>query len=158
VKYRNYKSDGFTLIELMIVIAIVAILVTLAVPAYQDFTIRAKVTECISATAPPKIQISEYYQTMGRWPLTASEAGIEESLPKVSSFCRMMFYNEGLGDYAIMIDSAALGAHVASIDILPVMSPIEEATGAVNWRCTRGTTAVDGLKYLPSSCRGPNIF
>jgi prepilin-type N-terminal cleavage/methylation domain-containing protein len=60
-------SAGFTLIELMIVIAIVAILVALAVPAYEVYTIRAKVTECIAATAPPKIAITEYYQTTPFW-------------------------------------------------------------------------------------------
>ena len=144
------------MIELMIVVSIVAILLTLAVPAYQDFTIRAKVTECIAATAPPKIQITEYYQSMGNWPLTADQAGIDESLPKTSGLCRMFFYNEGRGDYAILVDSAAIGTP-ASVRILPVMSPTE-STGAVKWLCTRGSTTIGGMKYLPSSCRGDNIF
>jgi type IV pilus assembly protein PilA len=156
VKNRIYKSSGFTLIELMIVIAIVAILVTLAVPAYQDYTIRAKVTECIAATAPPKIQITEYYQTVGVWPSNANQAGINVALSRTSGLCEMFFYNPGRGDYAIRVDTAAVGAS-ASFNILPIMSPTE-STGAVKWLCTRGITSVAALKYLPSSCRGENIF
>ena len=60
VKGVKRLQRGFTLIELMIVIAIVAILVALAVPAYSDYSIRAKVSECIAAAAVPKINISEY--------------------------------------------------------------------------------------------------
>lgn len=54
------RSGGFTLIELMIVISIVAILVTLAVPAYQEYSTRAKVTECMVGAAPAKLAVSEY--------------------------------------------------------------------------------------------------
>ena len=156
MRNRTYKSEGFTLIELMIVVAIVAILLTLAVPAYQNYTIRAKVTECIAATAPPKIAITEYYQSMGGWPTTASQAGIDESLPKTSGLCRMFFYNEGRGDYAILVDSRAIGVAFTT-RILPIMSPTE-STGAVKWLCTRGSTTFDAMKYLPSSCRGDNIY
>ena len=156
MKNNRYKSDGFTLIELMIVIAIVAILVTLAVPAYQDFTIRAKVAECIAATAPPKIKITEYYQTMRNWPIDANQAGIDVGLPNTSGMCRMFFYNPGRGDYAILVNSNAIGV-ATTTQILPVMSPTE-STDSINWVCTRGSTNADGIKYLPSSCRGDNIF
>ena len=61
-------SKGFTLIELMIVIAIVAILVALAVPAYQDYAIRAKVGECIGQGAAGKLAIEEFYQSEGSMP------------------------------------------------------------------------------------------
>ena len=73
---RRNIQQGFTLIELMIVIAIVAILVALAVPAYQDYTIRAKVGECINAAAVPKLSISEYYETVGTFPADLDEAGM----------------------------------------------------------------------------------
>ena len=68
---------GFTLIELMIVIGIVAILVALAVPAYNDYTIRSKVAECINGAAVAKIGVSEYRQTLGAWPPSMEEAGLD---------------------------------------------------------------------------------
>jgi len=79
------------LIELMIVIAIIAILVALAVPAYKDFAIRAKVAECISDSAPVKTSISEFRQTMGVFPANMAEAGIfddrsEERKPVLQIF------------------------------------------------------------------------
>ena len=60
-------SKGFTLIEIMIAIAIVAILVAMAVPAYHDYTIRSKITECINSAAVPKVTFSEYKQTLGAY-------------------------------------------------------------------------------------------
>jgi type IV pilus assembly protein PilA len=69
-------QKGFTLIELMIVIAIVAILVALAVPAYQYYTIRSKVGECVNNGAVAKLSISEYRETTGTWPADAPLAGL----------------------------------------------------------------------------------
>ena len=71
---KRNMQQGFTLIELMIVIAIVAILVALAVPAYKDYTIRAKVTECVNGAAVAKLQISEYRETVGHYPADAIAA------------------------------------------------------------------------------------
>ena len=68
---QGSASEGFTLIELMIVVAIVAILLAFAVPAYNNYTIRSKVADCINAVAVAKVQISEYRQTLGAWPPNA---------------------------------------------------------------------------------------
>jgi len=64
--FRTYPSEGFTLIELMIVISVVAILVTLAIPADEEYNIRAKITECIVGAAPAKLGVSEYRSTTGQ--------------------------------------------------------------------------------------------
>ena len=89
MRMARKQSSGFTLIELMIVIGIVALLVTLAVPAYTDYTIRSKVAECINQAAVPKLAISEFAQTNGMAPPNADMAGFsgENLVPKMSQYC-----------------------------------------------------------------------
>jgi type IV pilus assembly protein PilA len=153
---------GFTLIELMIVIAIVAILVALAVPAYQDYTIRAKVSECINMAAIPKVQVSEFWQTMGRWPANANEAGIvtpASSSSSLTEYCTIFYYNNSQGDFAIQVDTAAISSSLAGMTIIPVLSPVLNGpSGNIDWECTYGGTDPDAFKYLPSTCRDDNIF
>jgi len=84
-RLKTRRSGGFTLIELMIVIAIIAILVTLAIPAYQEYNIRAKVTECMVGAAPAKLAVSEYMSTVGSWPPDMDRAAVSSG--NVSKFC-----------------------------------------------------------------------
>ena len=147
---QRSSAKGFTLIELMITIAIVAILVTLAVPAYKDYTIRAKITECISGAAVGKLGISEYRQTLGAWPPTLEEAGLE--IAGISSFCTALNnYQPGTGAFTIDVNEAAIEPGLGAI--APILSPTEETTNVINWNCTRGATLPEDLKYLPSTCR-----
>jgi type IV pilus assembly protein PilA len=143
-------QKGFTLIELMIVIAIVAILVALAVPAYQDYTIRTKVGECINAAAVPKLQISEYYETAGNWPADSDEAGLTNSGD--SQFCDG-YLAYGTGSFQIDVDETAIGCGGCTGSLQPQLTPSDTGQGGVNWNCSRGGTAAADLKYLPSSCR-----
>src|SRR6266545_5271658 len=68
-------QKGFTLIELMIVVAIIGILAAIAIPAYQDYTVRSKVTELINSAGVCKTSVAEYYQVKGLMPTAAKEAG-----------------------------------------------------------------------------------
>ena len=68
-------QQGFTLIELMIVVAIIGILAAIAIPAYQDYTVRSKVTELLNAAGVCKTSVAEYYQSKGAMPATVTEAG-----------------------------------------------------------------------------------
>ena len=134
----------------MIVIAIVAILVALAVPAYREYTIRAKVGECINAAAVPKLQISAYYQTFGSFPPDGNEAGIVGSGD--SQFCDgYTDYDAGDGHFRIDVDETAVATPGGTLE--PQMTPTANSSGGVDWQCSRGGTAAADLKYLPSTCR-----
>lgn len=143
---------GFTLIELMIVIAIIAILVALAVPAYNDYTIRSKIAECINGAAVAKIGISEYRQSLGAWPPSMEGAGLEAA--GISHYCTALNnYQSATGEFTIDIDEAAIDSGLGLNSILPIMTPTQLSSGMINWNCSRGTTSVISLKYLPSTCR-----
>jgi type IV pilus assembly protein PilA len=158
---RNVQQ-GFTLIELMIVIAIVAILVALAVPAYQDYTVRAKVGECVNAAAVPKLSISEYYETVGSFPSSIGLAGMTNQ--GVSQYCT----EYGSGTYSgtgtavtfdIVVDTNSTGVDClgkSCTAIQPRMNGTPSGSGGVDWRCSRGQTDAADLKFLPSTCRGDN--
>ena len=151
---QGKRSGGFTLIELMITIAIVSILVAIAVPAYKNYTIRAKVVECINNAAVAKLQISEYRQTLGSWPPSALEAGIETaSGASTSEFCHgFINYQSSTGAFEIDVNESAVDVVLSTI--APVMVPAQEGTSNIlNWDCTVGSTAANDVRYLPSSCR-----
>ena len=155
---KRNMQQGFTLIELMIVIAIVAILVALAVPAYQDYTIRAKIGECVNAAAVPKLQISEYFETVGFFPPDTNQAGMTAN-SGISQYCAgyTAYSNPGNtttnASFQInvasgnVVPSGGLGA------ILPQMTGFNNVSGGVDWVCTLGGTDAADAKYLPSTCR-----
>jgi len=154
INLKRNEQSGFTLIELMIVIAIVAILVALAVPAYQDYTIRAKVTECISNVAPFKIAVSEFRMTVGtRWP-TAVEAGFDDHgyympMEGESTHCESLQYFENDGRLQL-IARASVGEAGISAYLTPSVPTALNAS--INWTCTLAGEP-STAKYLPATCR-----
>ncbi len=74
----NDEQHGFTLIELMIVVAIIGILAAIAIPAYQDYTIRAQVSEGLTLAAGAKTAVSEYFLERGAWPTDNATAGLAD--------------------------------------------------------------------------------
>jgi len=104
---NNRRSGGFTLIELMIVISIVAILVTLAVPAYQEYSSRAKITECMVAAAPAKLAVSEYRSATGEWPADMNVAALSSN--GVSRYCSgFTGYDPAVGSFQINVNELAI--------------------------------------------------
>ena len=136
------KQQGFTLIELMIVVAIIGILAAVAIPAYQDYTIRAKVTEGLSLASAGKTAISEYFASNGTIPGNNTQAGM--ALPEEIS-----------GNSVSNVTVTAAGAISVAFsttqiaDSTLILTP-QTATGKVVWDCTDGN--LEG-KYRPSSCR-----
>ena len=132
-------QKGFTLIELMIVVAIIGILAAVALPAYQDYTIRAKVSELVLAASGFKTSIAEKAQTDNT--LTSSGAGLTVSFTgKVTS-------GSVTTDGVIVIggDATTLGTPV-SVTLTPTL----QGDGKVTWACTSATTT---FKYVPAECR-----
>lgn len=145
-------QKGFTLIELMIVIAILGILAVIALPAYQDYTARAQVSEAISLMEGQKSAVVEYYADKGKWPTNNAQAGIAAA-------------TDIKGKYVAQVAVGANGALTATMKNTDVNNDIKGKTvvlspdvtgnaasskGSFTWTCKKGT--VDS-KFLPSSCR-----
>lgn len=151
--FKHEKSSrGFTLIELMVAVAIVAILMALAVPAYTDYSIRSKVAECINGASVAKVAISEYRQSLGPWPPSLLGAGLNAG--GISHFCSSFInYQPSTGAFAIDINEAAVDSSLTAGALMPVMTPTETTSSIIDWNCSRGATSAVALKYLPSTCR-----
>jgi len=154
-RLKHHKpSRGFTLIELMITIAVVAILIALAIPAYSDYTIRSKVAECINGAAVAKVGISEYRQSLGPWPPTLADAGL--NVAGISHYCTAITnYQVTTGAFTIDVNENAIDPSLAADSLMPVLTPIEHPTSyMIDWTCSKGATSTENIKYLPSTCRG----
>ena len=150
-------QKGFTLIELMIVIAIIGILAVIALPAYQDYTARAQVSEAISLMEGQKSAVVEYYADKGKWPTSNAEAGIAD---KGSIQGKYVEEVEVSGDGVITakmkatdVNNEIKGKTVSLTPHAPTAAAAgaaATASGSFTWTCTKGT--IDS-KFLPSSCR-----
>lgn len=138
-------SAGFTLIELMIVVAIIAILAAIAIPAYQDYLIRAQVTEGMSLASGAKSAVWDYVSNTGEYPPNNQSAGLAPKTNIRGSYVSSV----DVADGAIAVAFQGAKANSAIRSALLVLSPTTVG-GSILWTCTPST--VDG-KYLPSSCR-----
>jgi type IV pilus assembly protein PilA len=145
------NMQGFTLIELMIVIAILGILIAIALPAYQDYTVRAKVSECINAAAPNKLGASEFRLSNGRWPSALTSFGGSF----VSAYCTSSGWTSSTRTIDIQINEAGVGAPSGSVIVANLVGTVINPTTTqdVDWTCTStGSNAADA-RFLPATCR-----
>jgi type IV pilus assembly protein PilA len=140
-QYMKRVQQGFTLIELMIVVAIIGILAAIALPAYRDYTVRAKVTEVILAASSAKTAVAEAAQAQG---VTAMPTTVAVD-SQASTFVSSVAYTNGI------ITASASGIEPAIAgSTITLSGTFLSANGQVNWLC--GGTIL--AKYRPSSCQG----
>ncbi|WP_297922645.1 pilin [Metallibacterium sp.] len=144
-------QKGFTLIELMIVVAIIAILAAIAIPAYQNYLIRAQVSEGMSLVSAAKTGVDEYMTNYGTFPGSNLSAGVPPNTSITGSYVSSV--TVGTGGIITVAYAGAKANTAIKADVL-VFSPTNNG-GSVSWRCsptgTHGTTVP--LEYLPASCR-----
>ncbi|HEZ6288620.1 TPA: pilin [Neisseria meningitidis] len=162
----NTLQKGFTLIELMIVIAIVGILAAVALPAYQDYTARAQVSEAILLAEGQKSAVTEYYLNHGKWPGGNSDAGVASSSTIKGKYVQ-----------SVTVANGVITAQMASSNVNNEIKSkklslwAKRQNGSVKWFCgqpvkrttatatdddvkadTDATNKID-TKHLPSTCR-----
>jgi type IV pilus assembly protein PilA len=151
---------GFTLIELMIVVAIIGILAAIAIPQYQNYVARAQVSEALVLASGAKTAVAEYRNTTGEWPADNEAAGLAEAAEITGKYVLSV---------AVRVDSSggSCGGDCAAVDAVFKDAPLAHAKiaggqltlngidegGSISWICKSSLLAPNITDYLPSSCK-----
>ena len=138
-------QKGFTLIELMIVVAIIGILAAIALPAYQDYTARAQMSEALILADGQKGAVTEYYADKGVFPGSNASAGIAAASDISGKYvAQVAVGTSGVIKATMKASQVAAGITSTTLSLTPTAS-----SGAVKWACTSSAQN----KYVPAACR-----
>jgi type IV pilus assembly protein PilA len=141
---------GFTLIELMIVVAIIGILAAVAIPAYQDYIARAQVSEAVSLMGATKTPLAEYIGDKGGWPIALSDIVAGSSGKYTDNLSGVGVVNGTASSYTVQATMRTAGVNAGITGGQVLLRTIDQAK---TWSCTSGGGTPLQSKYLPGACR-----
>jgi type IV pilus assembly protein PilA len=154
---QKKAQKGFTLIELMIVIAIVGILAAIALPAYQDYIVRAKIAEAVAGMSEAKTSVTEYISSMGGQPTVTEGAGVFgiDMTARSGEILNTITFDitvAGVVDIIASVNADIYGG--TGLATMMLRGEIETGN-IVTWTCMQGPAPAIPTEYLPANCRTP---
>jgi type IV pilus assembly protein PilA len=142
---KAQMQTGFTLIELMIVVAIIGILAAIALPAYQDYTKRSHVSEALSLAGGARTAVTEYYSSEGVWPADNAAAGIASAASITGNAVNSVTVEAS--KITVAVNTKVEGGNKV------LVLKASANGGSVEWDCTPTAGTDINVKYLPATCR-----